>query len=89
MKKALFIVIWVLFLSCNKNKDIQEANVSKVEHTTNIALKDKPRSEIKDIDYSKYYQEAEKYCKNNNLNQKKFILIDLGVYSSGLKRFYI
>lgn len=88
MKKALFGVIWILFLSCNKNKDIQEANFSKVEYSSKTALIEKPRSEIKDIDYSKYYQEAEEYCKNNNLNQRKFILIDLGMHS-GLKRFFI
>jgi hypothetical protein len=86
MKKALFGVIWILFLSCNKN--IKEASVSKVEYSNDTASKEKPRSEIKDIDYIKYYQEAEQYCKKNNLNQKKFILIDLGVHS-GLKRFFL
>lgn len=88
MKKALFGVIWILFLSCNKNKDIQEANVSKVEYSSKTALIEKPINEIKDVDYSKYCQEAEEYCKYNNLNQKKFILIDLGMHS-GLKRFFI
>ena len=88
MKKALFGVIWILFLSCNKNKDIQEANVSKVEYSSKTALIEKPINEIKDIDYSKYYQEAEEYCKKNNLNHKKFVLIDLGMHS-GLKRFFI
>lgn len=88
MKKALFGIIWVLFLSCNKSKDVQEANVSKVEYSRGTVSQEKPRSEIKDIDYSKYYQEAEEYCKNNNLNQKKFVLIDLGIHS-GLKRFFM
>ncbi|KUJ60219.1 peptidase [Flavobacteriaceae bacterium CRH] len=50
--------------------------------------KEKLRSEIKEINYSSYYKEAQQYCKRNNLNQSKFILIDLGLHS-GLKRFFI
>jgi hypothetical protein len=50
--------------------------------------KEKLRSEIKDINYSTYYKEAQQYCKRNNLNQNKFILIDLSIHS-GLKRFFI
>lgn len=50
--------------------------------------KEEPRSEIKEINYSSYYKEAQQYCKRNNLNQNKFILIDLGIHS-GLKRFFI
>lgn len=50
--------------------------------------KEEPRSEIKEINYSTYYKEAQQYCKRNNLNQNKFILIDLGIHS-GLKRFFI
>lgn len=88
MKKVLFGIICILLLSCHENKNTQKMNVSKVEHTNDADLKDKPRSEIKELNYSKYYHEAEQYCKNNNLNQKKFILIDLGMHS-GLKRFFI
>jgi hypothetical protein len=88
MKKVLFGIICILLLSCNENKNTQEMSVSKFEHTNDADLNDKPRSKIKNLDYSKYYQEAEQYSKNNNLNQKKFILIDLGKHS-GLKRFFI
>lgn len=50
--------------------------------------KEELRNEIKEINYSIYYKEAQQYCKRNNLNQNKFILIDLGIHS-GLKRFFI
>lgn len=56
--------------------------------TVGIIPEEKPRSEIKDIDYSVYYKEAQQYCKRNNLNQNIFILIDLGMHS-GLKRFFV
>lgn len=88
MKRMLFALSFVMFLSCNKNKDVLAANVSEAEKATEITSKEKPRSEIKDIDYSTYYKEAQQYCKKNNLNQDKFILIDLGIHS-GLKRFFV
>jgi hypothetical protein len=47
---------------------------------------DKPKVESKK--YTTYYSDAKKYCKKNNLNTKKFILIDLGLHS-GVKRFFI
>jgi hypothetical protein len=88
MKKTIFGIILILLLSCNKNKDVKGTIVSKAEYKTDGIPKEKLRSEIKDIDYSQYFQEAKQYCKNNNLNQDKFILIDLGLHS-GLKRFFV
>ncbi|QOG02503.1 murein L,D-transpeptidase catalytic domain-containing protein [Flavobacterium sp. MDT1-60] len=88
MKKIIFGLVCILLFSCNKRKDVQQTSVSKTKYKTESISNDKPRSEIKDIDYSPYFQEAKQYCKNNNLNQKKFILIDLGLHS-GLKRFFV
>lgn len=88
MKKTIFGVILILLLSCNKNKDVKGTIVSKAEYKNDAIPKEKLRSEIKDIDYSQYFQEAKQYCKNNNLNQDKFILIDLGLHS-GLKRVFV
>lgn len=50
--------------------------------------KETPKSEIKSKDYTSYIKEAKSYCKINNLNQDKFILIDLDLHS-GLKRFFV
>ena len=50
--------------------------------------KEIPKSEIKAKDYSSYIKEAKAYSKKNNLNQSKFILIDLDLHS-GLKRFFV
>lgn len=50
--------------------------------------KETPRLEIKDKDYASYLKEAKAYVKKNNLNQSKFILIDLDLHS-GLKRFFV
>lgn len=50
--------------------------------------KETPKEEIKPKKYTSYLKEAKKYAKNNNLNQSKFILIDLGLHS-GLKRFFV
>lgn len=75
-------------LSCKDNKELRVASVFKPEKTVEIIPEEKPRSEIKDIDYSVYYKEAQQYCKRNNLNQNIFILIDLGMHS-GLKRFFV
>lgn len=50
--------------------------------------KETPRLEIKPKDYSSYIKEAKAYSKKNNLNQSKFILIDLDLHS-GLKRFFV
>lgn len=46
------------------------------------------KSELKTKDYTSYIKEAKTYTKKNNLNQGKFILIDLGLHS-GLKRFFV
>lgn len=73
----------VLLLSCNK--EIKEVNISRNENKSEIVSAERPRAEI---DYSDYYKVAEQYCKINNLNQNKFILIDLGLHS-GYKRFFI
>lgn len=83
MKKMIVIISTVLFWSCNK--EIKEVNTCKNEAKRGIVFEDKPRVAT---DYSSFYKEAQKYCKDNNLNQSKFILIDLAVHS-GLKRFYI
>ena len=46
------------------------------------------KEEIKLKDYTSYIKEAKAYSKKNNLNQNKFILIDLDLHS-GLKRFFV
>lgn len=50
--------------------------------------KEATKEEIKLKDYTSYLKEAKVYCKKNNLNQNKFILIDLDLHS-GLKRFFV
>jgi len=85
MKKILCVVIILFLFSCNKKEN--KVNVSKSEYTEVVVSKEK-LSKIKDINYTAYYKEAKEYCKKNNLNQNKFILIDLGIHS-GLKRFFI
>ena len=50
--------------------------------------KEMPKAEIKPKNYASYIKEAKTYCKKNNLNTNKFILIDLGLHS-GLKRFFV
>ena len=50
--------------------------------------KETSKLEIKSKNYTSYLKEAKAYCKKNNLNQNKFILIDLDVHS-GLKRFFV
>lgn len=87
MKKIIYFLISILFLSCNK-KESKETLASKNETSKEISAVEKPRKEIKDIDYSNYYNEAKQYCKKNNLNHDQFILIDLGVHS-GLKRLFV
>lgn len=80
---AIFLIIFmVLVFSCNKK--IKEENISK-NQSERIIEEEKRHVEI---DYSNYYKEAEQYCKNNNLNQNQFMLIDLGVHS-GYKRFFV
>ncbi|OXA67393.1 peptidase [Flavobacterium aquidurense] len=88
MKKIFIIISFIMMLSCRDNKELRVASVFKPEKTVEIIPEEKPRSEIKDIDYSVYYKEAQQYCKRNNLNQNIFILIDLGMHS-GLKRFFV
>ena len=63
-------------------------NIVKIEGRKEVSRNEKLLSEIKDLDYSHYFIEAKQYCKSNNLNQDKFILIDLGLHS-GLKRFFV
>ncbi|MNQ61945.1 hypothetical protein D3C85_762700 [compost metagenome] len=88
MKKIIFGLIWILLFSCNKGRDVQQTSISKTKYKTESISSEKPRSEIKALDYSEYFKEAKQYCKSNNLNQDKFILIDLGLHS-GLKRFFV
>lgn len=47
-----------------------------------------PKEGIKPKNYTSYIKEAKSYCRKNNLNQSKFILIDLDLHS-GLKRFFV
>ena len=84
MKNMIFAIGLALILSCNQ-KDKKEIVVSKNEHKKETVSEKKPQIEF---NYSNYYQEAQQYCKTNNLNQNKFILIDLGLHS-GLKRFFV
>ncbi|MFB3389894.1 murein L,D-transpeptidase catalytic domain-containing protein [Flavobacterium sp. LAR06] len=88
MKKIIFGVICILIFSCNKRRDVQQMSVSKAKYKADFISSEKPRREIEAVDYNEYFKEAKQYCKNNNLNQNKFILIDLGLHS-GLKRFFI
>jgi hypothetical protein len=88
MKKIIFGIICILLFSCNKRRDVQQTSVSNTKYKADSISSEKLRSEIKEIDYSGYFKEAKQYCKNNNLNQNKFILIDLGLHS-GLKRFFV
>ena len=87
MKKIIYLLVSTLFISCNQKENKETAAV-KTETSTEIIAEVKPRSEIKDIDDTTYYNEAKEYCKKNNLKQDQFILIDLGVHS-GLKRFFV
>jgi hypothetical protein len=87
MKNIIFVISVIALLSCNK-KESKEENLAKIESKKEIVSEEKLRSEIKAIDYSTYYKEAKVYCRKNNLNQDKFILIDLGMHS-GLKRFFV
>jgi hypothetical protein len=87
MKKIFFVAGLMFLFSCNKKQETQ-TNTAKIENRKEVSRNEKPRNEIKDLDYSKYFLEAKQYCKNNNLNQDKFILIDLGLHS-GLKRFFV
>lgn len=83
MKKMVFLICLSLVFSCKKEN--KEITVSEIKHKSEIISEEKPRVEI---NYGDYYNEAEQYCKKNNLNQDKFILIDLGMHS-GYKRFFV
>lgn len=83
MKKILFILCLLFVFSCNKEN--KATCVAENKHENEIASAEKSRVAI---NYSAYYKEAEQYCKKNNLNQSKFILIDLGIHS-GYKRFFV
>lgn len=79
----IFIICLSLIFSCNKEK--KEADVFKNENKKEIVSTADSRVEI---NYNNYYKEAQQYCKTKNLNQNKFILIDLGLHS-GYKRFFV
>ena len=81
--KNYLLLFFVFGFSCNKEN--KTTTVSENKPKSEIVSEEKPRVEI---NYSDYYKEAEQYCKKNNLNQSKFILIDLGVHS-GYKRFFV
>lgn len=79
-KRIIIASIWLLLfavsISCQKAK-------SEVKVKTESIVENK-----KSIDYTSYFNEAQQYCEENNLNKKLFFLIDLGVHS-GLKRFFV
>ncbi|MBS7230116.1 murein L,D-transpeptidase catalytic domain family protein [Flavobacterium psychroterrae] len=87
MKKIFLAINLILIVSCNKNKEADKKAFSFTENTIEHITVN-PRNEIKEPDYTLYYKEAQQYCKRNNLNQNKFILIDLSIHS-GLKRFFV
>lgn len=87
MKKILFVISLTFLFSCNKKQESQTIT-AKIGNRKQVFQNEKPRSEIKNLDYSQYFLEAKQYCKSNKLNQNRFILIDLGLHS-GLKRFFI
>lgn len=83
-KYVIFLIVFlVLIFSCNK--EIKEVNISQNESKREIVSEEKSHATA---DYSNFYKEALQYCKDNKLNQEKFILIDLGIHS-GLKRFFV
>lgn len=88
MKKLVCLISLVLMISSCKRKDIEEIIISKKTITLDSISKAKFIGVTKVINYNVYYEEAQQYCQKNNLNQDKFILIDLGLHS-GLKRFFI
>jgi hypothetical protein len=69
-------IIAIVFISC---KNDVSPSLSKLE---NIQIQKKI------TDYSAYINEAKAYCKQNNLNQNNFMLIDLAMHS-GRKRFFV
>lgn len=73
-----------MFWSCSP-KDDKKKSASVNEFKSEIVTEAESREVT---DYSNFYKEAQQYCKNNKLNQNKFILIDLRVHS-GLKRFFV
>lgn len=83
MKRMLFIICLVFVFSCNKES--KRITVSENKHKSEAVSLENPHIEV---NYSNYYKEAAYYCKVNNLNQDKFILIDLGLHS-GYKRFFV
>lgn len=88
MKKAFYIISLVLIIcSCKKNVD-QAISAPKENVLLDSVSKAKFIRENKNINYDSFYKKAKQYCRQNNLNQDKFILIDLDIHS-GLKRFFI
>lgn len=87
MKKIFFAINLILIISCNKNKEPEKTAFSFTENVKEHSAK-KNQRKIKEADYTLYYKEAQQYCKRNDLNQQKFILIDLGIHS-GIKRFFV
>lgn len=77
MQYIKIVLIAVFFISCKNETPSQK-----------LARIDSEKTELKAKDYSSYINEAKSYVKKNNLNQNKFILIDLGLHS-GLKRFFV
>ena len=57
MKKIIYLLVSTLFISCNQ-KEKKETAAVKSETSTEIIVELRPRSEIKEIDYTTYYNEA-------------------------------
>lgn len=71
-----WLLVFTVFVSCQKVKSEIKVKTEKIIEPQ------------KSIDYTSYFEEAQQYCEENNLNQQLFFLIDLGIHS-GLKRFFI
>ena len=65
MKKILFVISLTFLFSCNKKQESQTIT-AKIENRKQVFQNEKPRSEIKNLDYSQYFLEAKQYCKAIN-----------------------
>ena len=76
MKKTILFIGLIIALLCI-------VCITKYFQKKEIRPEDKTFS-----DYTKYHEDAIKYCKSNKLNTSFYFLIDLSVHS-GIKRFYL
>jgi len=82
-KRIIIAASWLLFLAVSISCKQEKTERATIKVKTERTIENK-----KSIDYTSYFNEAQQYCDENNLNQKLFFLIDLGIHS-GLKRFFI